>query len=349
MPVVRVKHINTIRKKSGAVYHFHRITGERLPDDPESRIARALAINAQLAETKKAAAGGVGTMKSVISDYRAAPEYKGLADKTRRDYGRYLTFLENEFGEDPVRELMDREFVLGVRDLFHATPRKADMTVRMLSILFEFAMERPRQYRLARDAVNPCTRMRKLYKSDGGFEPWPDAVQDAFFKAAYAELRDVVESTLYLGQRGGDMVRVSRAHMQRGRVQVVQEKTGEPLWIKMHDRFREILDGMEDKGNLIVFTTKEGHPWKVDHLRHELRKVMTSIGHEGYSLHGLRKNAVINLLECGCTEAQTAAVTGQTLQMVQYYARKVNQQKLADAAITKLNTASRRKARKKAK
>jgi hypothetical protein len=32
--------------------------------------------------------------------------------------------------------------------------------------------------------------------------------------------------------------------------------------------------------------------------------------------------------------------------MTQYYARMVNQQKLADAAITKLNTAGRRKSRK---
>lgn len=42
------------------------------------------------------------------------------------------------------------------------------------------------------------------------------------------------------------------------------------------------------------------------------------------------------LLEAGCTEAEAAAVTGQSRQMVQYYALQVNQERLADAAIGKM-------------
>jgi len=53
----------------------------------------------------------------------------------------------------------------------------------------------------------------------------------------------------------------------------------------------------------------------------------------GIVIHGLHKSAVVTLLEAGCTTTMVSAVTGQSLQMVEHYARGVNQTKLADAAI----------------
>jgi len=63
---------------------------------------------------------------------------------------------------------------------------------------------------------------------------------------------------------------------------------------------------------------------------------MRAIGHEGYSRHGLRKNAVNALLEAGASHAEVAAVTGQSVAMVEHYAREVDQARLAESAIRKL-------------
>ena len=51
--------------------------------------------------------------------------------------------------------------------------------------------------------------------------------------------------------------------------------------------------------------------------------------------HGLRKSAVVMLLEAGCTDAEVAAITGQSRDMVAHYSLMVNQKKLAAAAILK--------------
>jgi hypothetical protein len=51
--------------------------------------------------------------------------------------------------------------------------------------------------------------------------------------------------------------------------------------------------------------------------------------------HGLWKSAVVMLLEADCTRAQVAAITGQSLQMVEHYAQQVNQRELARAALLK--------------
>jgi hypothetical protein len=56
--------------------------------------------------------------------------------------------------------------------------------------------------------------------------------------------------------------------------------------------------------------------------------------------HGLRKSAVVFMLEAGCTTAQVASITGQTMEMVEHYAEQVNQRKLARAAIFKWERSS---------
>jgi integrase len=59
------------------------------------------------------------------------------------------------------------------------------------------------------------------------------------------------------------------------------------------------------------------------------------IRERGLVFHGLRKSAVVTLLEAGCSDAEVAAITGQSRQMVEHYARLVNQEHLARSAILK--------------
>jgi hypothetical protein len=52
--------------------------------------------------------------------------------------------------------------------------------------------------------------------------------------------------------------------------------------------------------------------------------------------HGLRKNAVIMLLECGCTEKEVEKIVGMSPDMVEHYAKRVRARHLAIAAMKKL-------------
>lgn len=56
--------------------------------------------------------------------------------------------------------------------------------------------------------------------------------------------------------------------------------------------------------------------------------------------HGLRKSAVAMLLEAGCTDAEVAAIIGQSRGMIAHYSIQVNQRKLALAAILKWEAAN---------
>jgi len=61
----------------------------------------------------------------------------------------------------------------------------------------------------------------------------------------------------------------------------------------------------------------------------------------GIDKTGLSRRTIqaIALLEAGCTIAEVASITGQTHQIVEKYAAKVNQRRLGKAAIVKFERA----------
>lgn len=75
-----------------------------------------------------------------------------------------------------------------------------------------------------------------------------------------------------------------------------------------------------------------GKPWSEDGIRKRLQKWAARRGYKVVP-HGLRKNAVNTLLEVGCTVAEVSSITGQSLQMVEHYAKQINKRRLAKSAI----------------
>ena len=99
---------------------------------------------------------------TIIARYKAAPEFTGLAQSTRRAYLAYIKLIEDEFGDLPLAALADRrvrgEFKTW-RDKFANTPRKADFAWTMLARIMSFAKDR------GIIATNPCERGGRLYVS----------------------------------------------------------------------------------------------------------------------------------------------------------------------------------------
>jgi integrase len=70
--------------------------------------------------------------------------------------------------------------------------------------------------------------------------------------------------------------------------------------------------------------------------------VFLQIGMDGYSVHGLRKNAAVTLAEVGCEPHEIMAITGhKTLAMITHYTKRANQKRLADRAMEKWKAGSK--------
>lgn len=116
-----------------------------------------------------------------------------------------------------------------------------------------------------------------------------------------------------------------------GCVALRQQKTGKELLVPFHRDLAAMIAKAPRLG-LTILARADGRPLKPATLRDQLQRWAERHGVKVVP-HGLRKNAVNALLEAGCSVAETAAISGQSLQVVEHYAKQRNQTALASAAI----------------
>ncbi len=274
-----------------------------------------------------------GTFAAMIADYTVSPEYKGLSEKTQAVWAFYLNRVENAWGELLVRNI-ETHHILKLRDRFGQTPAAANNTMRALSSMLTWGV--PRKYL----ALNPCLGLRGLkLKGITPYDPWPWSAIELMRSVAPQHLWQVAAMALYTGQRKGDVLAMRWTDLEAEQIHVEQSKTGKRLWVPIHKDLRAVLAGLPRSGEFVL-RNEHGEPWTEEAFKSAWRRLMyderlAEIKRKRLVFHGLRKSAVVLLLEAGCTDAEVAAITGQSRDMVEHYARAVNQRRLAAAAILK--------------
>ena len=135
-------------------------------------------------------------------------------------------------------------------------------------------------------------------------------------------------------------------------IEVQQEKTGRYVWVPLHPHLKAALEtikmdqrarladrterGLRATTGLTIVQREDGQRYTKDGFGSVWQREQVRVGIK-FPFHGLRKSAVIALLEAGCTTDEVKSITGHsTDEMVGHYGKKVNQRKLAKAAIGKL-------------
>jgi integrase len=276
-----------------------------------------------------------GTFSLLIDAYQESLEWHGLSPRTRTEWARHLRTVREAWGNLQVNGV-EPKHVLALRDTRAKTPANANNLIRALSSVLGWAV--PRGWRLD----NPCLAIPKL-KIGEGYAPWPWDAIEYFAQHARSHLWHAAALALFSGQRLSDVLKVKWSDISQGLISVRQRKTGKPLWIPIHRRLAAILEQLP-RTSVYALTPTKGRPWTLDGFKAswsaELnRDVMQELRSKRLVFHGLRKSAVVMLLEAGATDAEVAAITGQSREMVEHYSRQVNQRKLAASAILKWEAA----------
>lgn len=335
-------HVHAVKARGKNYYYFQPYRGTdreagrvKLPGYPSNSDGTP---NAEWWEAYRNCAGepvkkpAAGTFTALIEAYQDSPEWKELSSRTKADYGYYLKEVKRVWG-DLVVAGVEARHVLALRDSKAETPAAANYLVRALSAMISWSI--PRGYR----SDNPCKHVRKL-KGGEGYAPWSwEHILHFRQHVSKPELWWAAALALYSGQRQSDDIAMLWSDCADGLMSVVQEKTGKKLRIAMHRDLRKVLSEIPRRATSIL-TNSRGRPWTGDGFRtswgKELdRDVMLPLREAGLVFHGLRKSAVVFLLEAGCTDAEVSAITGQSRAMVEHYARQVNQKRLAAAAVLK--------------
>ncbi len=325
----KIKFVKFVRSR-GKVYAYFR-TGQKIdgkvlwaPMPPPSSIGFHDSYNTMLGHRTRRA--DPGSSVSALADiFEASAEFGRLSAGAQKYYSCALRRIREHLGEFPVDKVEPRHVREVVNNRMTGNGAR-NAFIAVMGLLYTFARRRDLT------TQQPIKDIQKF--AIGSHEPWPQELLEAGLSAEHDRTRLAINLLYHTGQRIGDVVKMRWSDIRNGAIVITQQKTGKPLTIPLMGALEAELARTPKQG-ITIITNHLGRPMTPQVIRRELKAFGDSLG-ETVVPHGLRKNAVNALLEAGCTIAEVGAVTGQTYKVIEYYARRVSQRHLGEAAILKL-------------
>lgn len=303
----------------------------RLPEDMDSPEFDRAYWEIRAGNGRAAAKPAKDTWRELVAAYRAHPKFTKLATGTRVSYDRVLNDLVEKNGGNAVSSLT-RQQVRAIHLKHAATPRKADWKIQVLSLLLNFAAKT-----LDWKVVNVAEGI-ELYGKQREFEPWPDWMIDKLTEAPEL-VRTAAELILGTGQRPNAAIMMRHSDFRGEWMEVIDEKTDTKLEVYAPASLREYIASRPKQGAYIIAKNLT-EPRGYNSIEHAFRRWRESLVDKDkpemdpkpFTLHGLRKLAIVRLAEAGCTDAQIQAITNQSAEMVAYYRRRASRKRLSKSA-----------------
>ena len=329
---MQLKHVKTVKVK-GRPYHYFR-TGRfrpdgteilsRLPDPSDPRFGDVYSAH-KAARSRKEMATKTLTVSDLADLYERSPHFRSRAQGTQRIYRIYLNQLKKALPTAPA-QLVERSDVVNLIDRRADQPGAANSLLRTINAMYKWARKR------GHVTNDPCDEIEEL--ETGEHDPWPRPILAAALAADDDTVRLATHLLYYTALRIGDVVSLRWSDVRDGIIYVTPQKTQRTrgaMMLPLHEDLARELARHERRG-LTILAKENGRHFHQHTIRNRLKDFAAELGVKVVP-HGLRKNAVNALLEAGCSVAETAAISGQSLQMVEFYAKKRAQGELATAAI----------------
>ncbi len=273
-----------------------------------------------------------GTIAAVMRQYLGSPEWSATKPSSKRSRRFYLAELER-IGDVPIKELKRRE-ILTIRDTIARTrgTGAANQFIQSTSAFLSWSLNREWV------EANAAARIGMLAYQP--FRAWGKEMTRDAIAALPPHMSRAVMLALFTGQRRSDLCAMKWSDITGRAIYVRQSKTGAELHIPIHPVLAEAMKEWPRTAETIL-TGARGGPLTPYNLSQSMKDAHNKgIVPKGYSIHGLRKLAATLLAEAGCTTHEIASITGhKTLKMVEHYTRSFDQKRLAEDAISKLETA----------
>jgi integrase len=333
-------HVTAFKDRHGKTRYRFRRKGSRavylpgLPGSPEFAQAYADAVAGVTSRLEVGAGRTVpGTINALAVAIYASAEWHQLAPTTQSSRRGIIEALRRSYGDLGVATLKQGN-VRTMRDKKRDTPAAANNLLKVLRWMMTFAVER----NLRPD--NPVVGIKPLRIESDGFHTWTED-EAAQFEARWpvgTRERLAFDLLLYTVQRSGDVRQMGRQHISKGRLHVVQDKTGARLSLPILGPLAASLATVAPDQMMFVVTAY-GQPFTAKGFSNWFSAACRDAGLPHCSAHGLRKCGATRLADAGCSDNEIMAWTGhRSPKELQTYTRARDQSGLADSAITRLNS-----------
>lgn len=326
-------HIKRVTRR-GKVYEYF-VTGAKVDGKPvlkrlpprSDAYAFGQAYAGYLAHrTQRQTIDTIPTLREVSKRYQLDGKFRNRASSTQSTYLIYLTQLEEVMGEAGIDEI-ERRDVQALMDKMADRPVAALMALTVLRNLIQFSIKREWI------KTDPSAGIEPPEAKEEDYEPWPEPLLFEALASDDDNVRLATSLLYYTAQRIGDVCKMRWSDIHDDHIYVRQQKTGKELTFPIHRDLAKVLQSTP-RSTLTILPGQKGRPVRPATLRQQLKQWAAKRGEEIVP-HGLRKNAVNALLECGCEVAEVSSISGQSLRMVEHYAKMRNNKRIGGAAILK--------------
>lgn len=321
---VEYVYFNSGERRAGKTLYV--ALGRKDALDFGTRYSKALA-----ARTRRGNALPSMLLPALADEFQRSRDFTKRSFGTQKTYAVYLRRLSREFDTAPAAAL-DSSDIYGLMDDMADKPAAIDMLLLAGNQMFAWAKKRKYVHR------NPFAEIDREDWEASEYEPWPEDLVEAALKDGKVKLP--VALLYFTAQRIGDVCRMRWDDIDEDVIHVTQQKTGKELVIPIHEDLAAILEEAPRRGDTILADAK-GRMAKDQTIRSWLKEFGAKHGHDVVP-HGLRKNAVNALLEADCSTAETSAISGQSLRMVEHYAKRRHSARMGRRAMVKWERAKNR-------
>ena len=297
------------------------------------------------------AAPRFGTLRDLVMAYQRSADFKRLDRGTQRTQQLILDGILCErvrpdmptdtriFADMPI-EHVTRANVVVLRDRKAATPWAAQRRVKVISRLFNWAIEAHRPGM----TVNPAEKIGKLSGRSDGWHTWTDA-EVAQYEVRWpvgTKQRLALDILLYAGARRSCAVMVGRQHERAGGTRLAwtawkgRRRSPRQIDIPILAPLRASLDATP-LGDLAFLATDYGQPFTIAGFGNWFRAACDAAGLPQCSAHGLRKAGSTRAADNGATAHELMAMFGWTsLAHAELYTRQAERRRLATSGMGKI-------------
>lgn len=262
----------------------------------------------------------------IIAWRKDATIQRDLADSTKASYRPPMDAIMEKNGGKDMR-LTTRQAVRSALGKLAETPKKASRYAQTISLLWNYA-RKELDWPLGE---NPASGLAK-HKPERPYDPWPEWMVDAL-DTAPERVRTAARLIIGTGQRPSAAITMRRDAFDGEWMRVTDEKGDKEMTVYCPPSLRAYLATLPNKGAHII-AKNVTQPQGYNAIAAAFGKWRESLGDraKSYSLHGLRKLAIIQLAEAGASDAEIQAVTGQNAATVAYYRSQANKRHLSKQA-----------------
>ena len=258
-------------------------------------------------------------LRQIAEAYKQSPEFRRLSPTWQAASGYYMGLLADEIGWMSLADLSNRRArgcFYKIRDDNAVRPAKADKLVNVLRRMLGWAYER------GMIEFNHAIGIGKLIPSTHSRAEriWSREQEAALLTAASPDFAILARFALLTGIRQADLTRLKWDQFD-GRWLVYQPaKTMKATGIAVHlpvyalEPLRGLVDDLSRCSDYLL-TTGQGHPWGLENIKKRFREALARahLSQADLTFHDLRGTLITRLLEAGCTDAETAAISGHTI------------------------------------